>query len=539
MKRCDLLLVNARIHTMEREGERAAAMAVHDGRIEALYPQDPAPGTVRRAREVLDLGGRAVLPGLIDGHMHFLPASVLRETAVIVAEFGPDGLKTDLAAVREKVRREAVRFRGRKPVFCFGYHIEASAEKRMPDRRELDEWLSGRELIVLSLDGHSSAYSTAALSRLGLRQKAPDGVLTGTAHELSMGKVNALMASVVDLSMLAHGIQGTVNEALEQGLVCLHCLEGFEDSRTDPSLWLLSRCGGTLPVDLRLYVQYRDPARLDRYRRFLKNPRIGGCYGWAMDGSVSSGTAAFDDPYLYDPQNRGRLYFDAEQARTLVGRADAAGFQATSHAIGTRAIETLLSAYEQVLDGKGNPLRHRIDHFEFPTRDQVRRAVALGLPIVAQPGFSWLDEKYIGGYRRKLTLEQFGRQIPLRNIVESGGLIVGSSDYPAGLLSPWVGIQGMLEYPLERERLGLHQALRTYTWNAAWATGEEGRRGSLAAGKKADFLVMEEDPFTMPPSEIRNARVRETWIDGRRAPPMAVPAAAFWARALLGPRKKI
>jgi predicted amidohydrolase YtcJ len=118
-------------------------------------------------------------------------------------------------------------------------------------------------------------------------------------------------------------------------------------------------------------------------------------------------------------------------------------------------------------------------------------------------------------------------------------MIVGSSDSPAGPLSPWIQLQGMVEYPLERERLGLYDALRTYTANAAWAAGEEAERGTLAPGKKADLIVMEEDPFGMPLSRLHEARVRETFIDGRRASPMRLSTAAFLGRALLGPRKKV
>jgi predicted amidohydrolase YtcJ len=216
-----------------------------------------------------------------------------------------------------------------------------------------------------------------------------------------------------------------------------------------------------------------------------------------------------------------------------------AGFQVTSHAIGGRGIESILHAYEQVLDGKGNPRRHRIDHFELPTRGQVARAVGLDLALTVQPGFTWLDDRFLGGYRRQLAPTTWQRQIPLRTIAEAGGRLVGSSDYPSGPLSPWIHMQGMVDYVVRDEALSVYQALRSYTWNAAWSTGEETDRGSLAVGKKADFIVMEEDPFAMPLADLRRAAVRETWIGGKRAQPMHRSTASFVTRALLGPRKKI
>jgi predicted amidohydrolase YtcJ len=536
----DTIVVNARIHSLDREGEQFSAMAVRDGRIDAVFPAAPAPTLVRGARAVVDCGGRTVLPGLIDAHVHFLPASVLRVAALCVSDLRPPLKGMTLAEVAEKLRAYAAQLPTNRPVVCFNYVIDAVAEKRLPTRSELDAWLPGRQSVVMSMDGHSSSYSSSALHRLGLAAGHADGVLEGESHELSMGKVNALIASSVSIGMLCRGIQSTVNESLKQGIVCLHCLEGFEDSAHDPSLWMLSRCGGILPVDLRLYVQYRDPRRVAPFRRFLKRPRIGGCFGWAMDGSVSSGTAAFDEPYRSDPSNSGKLYFTPQEAEDLVARADAAGCQIACHAIGTRAIETLLSAYERVLDGtQGNPRRHRIDHFEFPTAGQVERAVRRGLAIVAQPGFAWMDEKYISAYRRQLAPAQYERQLPLRSLTEAGAVVAGSSDYPAGLLSPWVQMQGMVEHPLPSQSIGLYQALRTYSWNAAWVTGEEGERGTLLPGKKADFIVMENDPFGLPTGGLHEAAVRETWINGRKAGQMSLSTAGFLMRTLAGRHRKI
>ncbi len=524
---------------MEREGESFAGMAVRNGRIVALFPEGPGPEARVRAREVVDLGGRAVLPGLTDGHVHLLAAAVFSQATLAVADIDSSGLRrTTLAGVAEKLRAYAATAPKARPLFCVNYVIEAVEEKRLPNRLELDGWLPDREVIVLSMDGHSSAYSSAALSALRLTEVCPDGILSGSAHELNVGRVNAHLARGVSVGMLARGIQDVVNEALRQGIVCIDCVEGFEDQESDPSLWLLARCGGILPIDLRLHIQYRDPVRLAPYLRFMRRPRIGGCFGWAMDGSISSETAAIAEPYLSDPASMGRLYFAAEEAAAMVARAASAGMQITSHAIGARAIEVILSAFEKVVE-PGNPLRHRIDHFELPTADQVRRAVGLGLALVAQPGFTWLDEKFLSGYRRKLPPATWDSQIPLATIVRAGGMIVGSSDFPTEPISPWIQLQGMVEYPLARERLGLYDALRTFTWNAAWAAGEEAERGTLAPGKKADFIVMEEDPFALPADRIQQAAVRDTYIDGRKARVMRMSTAAFMARAFLGPRKKI
>ena len=162
-----------------------------------------------------------------------------------------------------------------------------------------------------------------------------------------------------------------------------------------------------------------------------------------------------------------------------------------------------------------------------------------GLAFVAQPGFAWMDEKYVSCYRRQLSDEQYARQLPLRSLTEAGAVVAGSFDYPAGLLSPWVQMQGMVEHPLPEQSIGFYDALRTYAWNAAWVTGEEGERGTLLPGRKADFLVMQDDPFALPRESIHEARVRGTYINGRKAAPMAMSTAGFLLRALAGRHKKI
>jgi predicted amidohydrolase YtcJ len=536
----DTLLVNASVRTLEREGDVQAGMAIRDGRIDAVFAEPPAPTLAREARDVVDCGGRTVLPGLIDAHMHFLAAAAFKVGAYCAWDLKPPIAGRTLRELADGLTAYASALPPGRPVLCFNYVIDAVAEKRLPSRAELDAWLPGREVVVVSMDGHSSSYSGPALERLGLTAEHPDGVLCGESHELSMGSVNGLMASSISLAMLSRGIQGVVNDALSLGLVSLHCMEGFEDSRTDPSLWLFSRCAGSLPLDIRLYIQYRDPRRVAPYRRFLRSPRIGGCLGWAFDGSICSGTAALDEPYASDAANRGRLYFSDDEAAALLRRSVDAGMQVSTHAIGGRAIETLLDAWDRVLgEAPGNPLRHRIEHFELPTRDQVQRATARGFGLVAQPGFAWLDERYIHAYRRQLSEAQYARQIPLRDLLDAGAVVAGSSDFPAGNQSPWVQMQGMVEHPLPGQSISLHEALRTYTHNAAWLTGEEGERGTLAPGKKADFIIMENDPFALPVASLHGARVRETWINGRRAAPMRMSTPGFLARAFLARRKRI
>jgi predicted amidohydrolase YtcJ len=252
----------------------------------------------------------------------------------------------------------------------------------------------------------------------------------------------------------------------------------------------------------------------------LLNKRLGGCGGSMQDGAVGAKTAAFFEPYVGEPENFGRLYYPEDQLISDLRGYYKKGFQFTSHAIGTAAIERIVNANDVVLTENtdfDNRLRNRIDHFEFPTEEQVETAIGkLNLLVVPQPGFSWMDENFpgMGTYRKYLSPEIVDMQIPLKTIYEMGGIICGSSDAPVQEISPFLQIHGMVNFPIVNERLNVYQAFRTYTYNAAYATFEENIRGTLSSGKKADFIVLEDDPFKIPEDKLIELKVERTFVNG-------------------------
>lgn len=551
MERFDFIVINAQIYTMEREGDIFAAMGIKDGRVAELFQRQPDhPSSL--SKKVVNAQGRAILPGFTDCHMHFMPTVALRELSLSISEVKEGSLvPANLAGVKEKLLAFAMTKSPKAPILCSNYVIASMAENRLPSRFELDQWLPGRTVIFLSMDGHSSSYSTPALRQMGAFPENHDGILSGEDHEFHLGKINSLVEKNLTLSTLVSGVKHTVNDAVKYGIVCIHCLEGFEDSKKDRALWFLTKFGGILPLHLRLYVQYEDSKRAQQYVKFQSTPRIGGCGSWEMDGSVGSGTAAFYESYANDPDNYGKCYHTPEETNQRIRQAQEDGFQVSSHAIGTRAIETLLSSYESVMKSnpllnrdqsvmESNPLRHRIDHFEFPTLEQVERAVSkLGLIITAQPGYAWMDEMFQRSYRKYLRPEQFQRQIPLKTIMDQGGILCGSSDSPVQHLNPFLQIHGMVNFPIENQRLSIYQALRTYTYNGAYATFEEKERGSLSVGKWADFIIMDEDPFLVDPSRISELTVDSSYIKGKKILPLKDSLAAFLLKGLFLPKRAL
>lgn len=544
MKTKDLLLINANIYTMENEGEKYKGMLVKDGKIAKLYKDiSLEEAEKKRIDKIINIRGKTVLPAFTDCHTHFIYSALLAEIALSISEIKDGKLyPPNLDAVKNKVIKYAKQKKVREPIICYNYITASIKEDRLPLREEIDEWLPGRDVVFLSADGHSSSYSTSMLKLMGLYEEEHNGILVGEDHEFNMGRLVEIVMKHINASMFIKGVQKFVNKVLDYGIVGIHCLEGTEDNLDDESLKFAVKFLGILPIYTRLFIQYKDIDLLKPYVNNLKYPRLGGCGAWEMDGSVSSKSAAFYEPYKNDMDNYGESYYSVEEIEKYIEKAHSNGYQLTAHAIGPRGIEVLLSSYENVYakyEEKDNKLRHRIDHFEFPTSEQLDRAIdKLNLIIVPQPGFSWADNQFQKSYDKYLTDKQYNSQIPLKTIVEKGGILCGSSDSPVQDINPWIQIHGMVNFPIEKEQLSVFQAISTYTYNAAYSTFEENERGTLSIGKWADFIILDRDPFHIPKDSLIDVKVLDTYIQGKNNNKMNYNFTKFMIKSLFSGNKK-
>lgn len=492
-----------------------------DGRIEDLYYSREMPEIHRRAvadgQRIIDFGGATLLPAFTDAHVHFMPKIALSALGVRLGRFSEDRMVPDtLEGVGELLRAHA-RMVPRGPVFGYGLFPGAVKERRMPYAEEIEHWLPGRVVAIFSLDGHASSYSPQALRQFKLAALADRGILVGEAHEFNIGVVTDYLMASMGAAELARGLSRTLTEAAMSGLASIHCLEGFNDAKKDQSMSLFTSFASRLPLHLRLYPQYTDIERVATLLPKMELPRAGGCLAWEMDGSISSRTAALDYEYLDTPGWRGSLYRDPAGAYELVAPFVKAGYQTAVHAIGSAAIESILTAYEILLEETGdsrNKARLRIEHFELPRPDQIERAGALGIVTVMQPGFLWADSRFLHSYEEALDRRTRSMMIPLRSMLEAGCRIALSTDSPVQDFSPFVQIAGAVGHPDPAERLTLYEALCAASWGGAYACFDDGRRGVLDRNRQADFVVLDIDPFEVDPEYLHLVEVRETWIDG-------------------------
>lgn len=519
------VFTNGRFHTLQSEGDLRGSMTVEDGVIVA-FDQEPRPGD-----RTVDMDGAHVYPALIDAHLHMMESIALASMGQAVCSL-EDGavMPCTLAGVEQKVRAIA-QARGAKPgslLILSNYVSAAMDEGRLPNRWELDEWGNGADVWVMNIDGHSGSCSSAMLQAIGLEELAPDGIFAGAVHDANLGKLTGHLAGSITPAILARGIASFCNDCASFGIGTVCALEGNDDEGRDVMGELSAFLGQRLPLDVRLFPQYMDEAKLRRVAKRMGAKRVGGCMKWETDGSVGSRTAAFSRPYRDGTQ--GCLYFPTEQLASTVAQLAGQGYLVSAHAIGDAAIDQLVGILDAV------PGRHRIDHFEFPSAQAVEWACRCRPFITVQPGYAWIDKRFLHGYERFLDAEQIASQVPLAHLARAGVPLCGSSDSPVQSVDPFLQMRGMREFYVEGQSLSGYEALRTYTANGGEMLGE--KKGLLQEGWEASFFTCNVDLETCAPAALEGLRAQALWLHGKRYRPLKDGVATL-ARLLLTAPKPI
>ena len=233
-----------------------------------------------------------------------------------------------------------------------------------------------------------------------------------------------------------------------------------------------------------------------------------------IDGAFGSRTAAISTKYN-DCDTQGNLYFNNGELNYYVGEAHREGLQIALHAIGDRAIEQVLNAYENALEVYSRKdHRHRIEHFELATKEQIDRAADLGLVISSQPTFEyfWGNEK--GMYERRLGKTLASRTNNFRYIIDSGIVLCGGSDSDINEINPLLAIHAAVNHPKKNHSIEVVEALRMFTVNSAYANFEEHLKGRLEKGKYGDFVVLNKDILSVERDAIKDILVEATFKEG-------------------------
>jgi hypothetical protein len=496
--------INADVTTLDPARPRAAGVLTRDGRIERLL--DAAPVALPKEVRVIDCRGAALVPGLHDCHAHLTDAGLLagrydiRDCADIAAV---------LRRVADLVRGDGAT--GAAPLYAGNYDEALIAERRPPNRDELDSIAPVRPVLLTRVDGHSCVVNSAAFALLGVdglegverdESGTPTGRLIGPANYAAQGVVRRLP----DAARRAAG-QRAAAAALRGGITTIHHviandepLEQLEQAYRDDAALPLRVISKTCSSDVR------------------KVKRLGGrVFGGDIfvDGSIGSRTAAVSHAYR-GSDARGLLYLTRAQLFELFDEASQAGLSLGVHAIGDRAIEETIAAWEGVVAARGSlhGVRPSIDHFEIAQPDQIERAARLGMLLSVQPAFDHLWGGDDGMYAQRLGVGCARGMNRFKSAKLAGCVICGGSDAPVTSLSALLGIHALVTHHVVEERFTVEEALRAYTADAAKLSFDEQRRGIIAPGYDADFVVLEKRLDAVAPDAIKDVRVLTTIVAG-------------------------
>lgn len=527
----DLLFVNGNVVTMDDAQPIAEAVAVIGNRITRVGSSAELRAEAGLNTRVIDLGGRTLLPGFNDNHTH--PISYGIGLGLIDAR---PATQPTLAGLQGAFRAAAAQDgNGRGDwLLARGYDDSRLDVARHPTRQELDEATGGRPAFLTRTCGHLGVANSAALTRAGVTATTPDpeggqidrdlhGEPTGLLRETAMRLVQDQIPRTTRAGM-KDALRAAGERFLAYGITSV----GEASIRTSDELAAYQELAreGELPV--RVFTMMLIDDTLDALAGL--GMRTGWGDDWLrigpaklfQDGSGGGRTAAMFDEYVNDPGNRGITIYDQEGLDERFARAHAAGFQLAAHAIGDRAITMILDAYEKALAKQPKrDHRFRIEHCGMCTPQIIDRLAAMQVIAVPQPNFIYeLGDSYI----RNFTESQLALSYPGRTWFDRGIVAVGSSDVPVvdcnvlrNLCSAVTRLTATGQRMGPEQGVTIEEALRMFTLHGAYASFEEGSKGSITPGKLADLVVLSEDPRGVAAETLPELSVEMTVVDGRVA----------------------
>jgi hypothetical protein len=535
----DLILRNARIYTSNPRQPWAEALAIRGNRIVAVGAESDIARLRGRHTQVIDVGGRMAMPGIIDSHIHFLSGSQSLDQIYL------DDADT-AAEIQRRVKEYSDAHPARKWLLGRGWVYSAFRPSGLPTKDILDRIIADRPVVLENYDGHSIWVNSKALELAGITRETPDpregeivvgtivrdpatGEATGVLKEQAVELVNRVLPKPSREQNLA-ALRAGMRRANQHGITSVLNATGDEDE-IELYAELHRRGQLTVRTTTALGLEPKLPsailARYEEARRRFRGPWVrAGVIKAFADGVIESHTAAMLEPYSDDPSTSGSTNYTPEQFEGLIRELDRRGFQVLTHAIGDRAIRMVLDAYEKSAVANGpRDRRFRIEHIESVSPADIPRFGKLGVIAGMQPYHAYPEPNLEGIWARNVGMRRLPYSFAWHDISAGGARLAFGSDWPVVSLDPFIGMQNAVTRQrsdgnppggwMGRQRVTLEQALAAYTRDAAYAQFEEKIKGSLEPGKLADVIVLSQDLFQIDPLAISKTTVLLTIVDGK------------------------
>ena len=520
----ELVVLNGRVFTVDDNQPRAEAFAVRNERFMAVGSNADIRNLVTPRTTVIDAAGRTVTPGFIDAHSH--PSG-------IDELFGVNGNVRTLRELQDALRRKASDVPPDQWVTAFMF--DDTKFDVVLNRRQLDEVVSDHPVAVHHRGGHTSWYNSKALELAHIDRNTADpqggqflrddrGELTGRVAELARNVFDKVGTheQLSEDEQRSRGLKGMAHMSrlfAAAGLTSVHDAQASRDQ-------ILAYQDAYHAGDLRHRVYYLLAGELlESYKAAgiytgLGNEwvRVGGVK-FVADGSCSERTMLMSTPYVGRPNDYGIQTMTEQEIMDAVENAHRHRFQVGIHANGDVAIDLVLKAYERVLEKWPHAdRRHRIEHCTLVNDNLLRRIKATG----SIPTPFWTYVYYHGEKWTEYGDDKLRWMFAHRSFLDYGIKAPGASDYQPGPFEPLMAIQSMVtrrDYKGREwgpnQKITVDEALKVATIHGAYASYEEAVKGSITAGKYADFVVLERDPHEGDPNTIKDIKVMRTVVGGK------------------------
>jgi len=531
----DIIVIHGRVYTEDPRQPWVQAVAIRGAKIVAVGDD----ATIEKMRgmgtKVINAGGKLILPGFTDCHIHFLDGSLS------LGRVNLEGAK-DAAEIQKKLREYASEHPGDDWILGRGWNYAMFGPEALPHKKYLDELFPDRPVFLEGYDGHTYWANSKALALAGITRETPNppnGIIvrdpqTGEATGALKESAQNLVAKVIPKPTRADkllALRAGMKWANQHGITRVHSAGGdFEIL----DLYEEMRHRGDLSV--RMYIAYfLDPPQLRpkdldsieaAHKKFHDDWIDAGAVKFMVDGVVESHTAAMLEPYSDDPSLKGKPFWESASYNSAVAELDKRGLQLFTHAIGDYGVRMALDAYENAeQQNHKRDRRSRIEHIETVSAADIPRFGKLGVIASMQPLHSYPDSDTLDVWARNAGPDRASRAWAWKSISDSGGHLAFGSDWPVVTLNPWEGIQTAVTRQtaegkpeagfVPEQRLTVAQAVDGYTLGAAFAGRREKTEGSLEVGKLADLIILSQNIFDINPHKIGTTTVVTTIVGGR------------------------
>jgi hypothetical protein len=533
-QKADVVIINGKVLTIDKDNPTAEAIAIKGERIIAVGTTAKISGMIEKgATTVIDAAGRLVIPGFNDAHVHFGPLD-------------PDYIElrytTDPSVITRKVKEQVARSKPGELIKGGHWEHEMFLDKKWPTKELLDNVSPNNPVLLSRADGHSVLVNSYVLKASGITKNTPNpfggeiqkdpatgeptGIIKENAEELiKTGEVKPKRSPEEIAAREWQGYLLALKEARELGVTSVQVpgaadFGAYEKLQREGELSCRIDIGKALTGDttqLKKYIELKKKYPLEgNWIRF-------GYLKAFMDGTIGSGTALMFEPFSDNPSTSGLALMPYDKFEKMVVTADKMGFQIGTHAIGDKGNNWVLNAYEkaQQLNG-GRDSRHRIEHAQTLQLSDIPRFAKLGVIASMQPTHCISDKKFC---EKRIGTERAKGAYAWKSLADAGAVLAFGTDYQVEPLNP---MEGLYAAVTRKDRLGeegkgwhpeqkikMEDAIKYYTLGASFSQFMDDRKGIIKTGFLADIVIVDKDLLSVPENEIMKTKVDYTITGGK------------------------